>query len=115
MAVKKFNHYLAAGSDAADENKEDDSPCEHEAAEQLPADSSHVLDTVRDLQHVVPETLRKIHVLAKGVLSVVVNSRQFKCPFIMAVNILTLVGSSTTNGSLLPDNLTFSLLVQMQL
>ena len=101
LAVKKINHYLAAGSDAADENKEDDSPGEHEAAEQLPADSSHVLDTVRDLQHVVPETLRKTHVLAKGVLSLVVNSRQFKCHFIMAV--------------LLPDNLTFSLLVQMQL
>ena len=62
---KKWNRYLAAGSNAADENEEDDSPGEHEAAEQLPADSSHVLDTARDLQHVVPETLRKINVTEK--------------------------------------------------
>ena len=58
IVVRKLSRYLSAGPDAADENEEDDSPGEHEVTEQFPADSSHVLDTVRDLQHVVPETLQ---------------------------------------------------------
>ena len=87
---KKSNRYLAAGSNAADENEEDDSPGKHEAAEQLPADSSHVLDTARDLQHVVPETLRKTRVTERCFILYGKNL-QFKFHFILEVNILTFV------------------------
>ena len=45
---------LARGTDAPDETEEDKNPGEDETAEQLPADTSHVLNAGWDLQHMVP-------------------------------------------------------------
>ena len=42
--------------DALAEAEEDDEPGESQTAQQRPADAAHVLDAIRDLQHVASET-----------------------------------------------------------